>query len=453
MVHKLWEKKGEKLLKDVELFETGSDIELDGKFAQDDIMGSIAHGYMLSKIGILSSEEFKDAQKGLLEILKLIETGKEKLEFGDEDIHTKVENLLTERAGQVGKKIHTGRSRNDQVLVDMRLYAKRKLLNIWGEHLDLIDELLLNAQKYTSAPMPGYTHMQKAMPSSAGMWFGSFAESLMDSLVTLKAAYELNDQCPLGSAAAYGTTLPLDRELTARLLGFKKVQSNALYSQNSRGKIESVILFALVQQLFDISKLATDVLLFTTSEFQFFKVDDCLCTGSSIMPQKKNVDLAELLRSKVHVMESYLSQVFNGTANLPSGYNRDFQDTKKPFIEGLELAEQSLRVSYLLVHHLTPNEAALKKAMTPELYATAAAYDLVQKGVPFREAYQQIGLHLDELQKCDADEMLKKSTHLGGTGNLLIDKRLQELEKERAQYVAEHRRFTNAMNALETLTY
>jgi argininosuccinate lyase len=385
---KLWQKNWQ-LDKTIEIFETKDDLIMDQKLVTYDIFGSLAHAKGLMKIDILTNQEFTTLKKGLLEILFLNQKGQFNLLTGDEDIHTKIENYLVSEYGEVGNKIHTGRSRNDQVLTAIRLYSKEELLHIWHSVHDLTYALLMFAKKYKMALMPGYSHMQKAMPSTVGMWTGAIIEGLLDDLKILHSAYKLNNQSPLGSAAGYGVPLPLNRNYTAQLLGFKKIQTNPIYCQNSRGKIEATILSALISILSDINKLANDVLLFTTSEFGYFDVEKELCTGSSIMPQKKNVDIAELLRSKVHLVLGNYVQTVSLSTNLPSGYNRDLQDTKKPFIESIELTNDSIKVATILVEHISVNKNILKQSLTPELFATHYALSLVQKGMPFREAYKQ----------------------------------------------------------------
>lgn len=392
---KLWSEKN--LNKIVESFETKDDLLLDQKLVEFDIAGSLAHAKMLLKLGILKKQELAKIQKGLDEVLDLNEKGKFKLELGDEDIHSKIENYLTEKFGEVGKKIHTYRSRNDQVLTGLRLYSKKQLEEIEKEVKNLTQLFKKFQKNYGSLPIPGYTHMQKAMPSTLGLWSGSFIASLADDLVLLKSAYKLNDQSPLGSAAGYGLPVIIDREYTAGLLGFSKVQKPVTYTQNSRGKIEAVTISSLVSILQTINKLASDILLFTTQEFSFFKASEEITTGSSIMPQKKNIDLAELLRSKVHlVLGNYISAV-GLSSNLISGYNRDLQDSKKPLMESFEVTLDSVKVTQILLKNIKPNKEVLEKAMTDDLYQTEKAYKLVKKGMPFRKAYEKVkGGDLDE---------------------------------------------------------
>ena len=387
---KLWEKDKTKLDPVIEAFETKEDLLMDQKLVKYDCLGSLAHAKMLCKIGILSKSELAKLEKGLLEILSLDKQGKFLLKIGDEDMHTKIENFLTEKYGEVGQKIHTGRSRNDQVLTAIRLYSKEMMENIKQDLAGLIKSFENFSKKYGSIKMPGYTHMQKAMPSSIRLWAGSFMDSLKDDSLMLNTAIKLNNQSPLGSAAGYGIPLKLDREYTAKLLGFAKAQNNPLYCQNSKGKIEAVILAALTQILLTINKFASDIMLFTTSEFNFFQASDKVTTGSSMMPQKKNPDAAELLRSKVHLILGNYIALVSLSSNLPSGYNRDLQDIKKPLLESLEITLGSLEVTKILLENLTPNKEVLKKSMTEEIFAAQKAYELVQKGMPFRKAYREV---------------------------------------------------------------
>lgn len=447
---KLWQKNKEKLNPIIEAFETKDDLLVDQKLLKFDVYGSIAHAKMLNKIGIISKKELSLIKRGLLEILELGNNGKFILQAGDEDIHTKIENYLTKEYGDAGKKIHTGRSRNDQVLTALRLFTKEELLFIWEDLFILIESFLNFAKKYEFTPMPGYTHMQKAMPSSVGMWAGSFVEGLLDDLDILKSVYSLINKSPLGSAAGYGVPLNIDRNYTSDLLGFKGLQINSLYSQNSRGKLEAAVIALLNSILLDINKFSSDVLLFTTSEFGFFKVSDSLSSGSSIMPQKKNVDIAELLRSKIHLVLGYYTQVISIASNLPSGYNRDLQDTKKAFIEALETTQDSLKVANILVNNLLPNQEKLEEVLTPDIFAVHNALKLVSKGTPFREAYKSVGANISKIKLGselkfllrNKNKYLKKSTHIGGTGNLCLEKYKEQLNKEKHIYKNEYKKFT-----------
>jgi argininosuccinate lyase len=439
---KLWQKNTIEMDSFIESFETKEDLLLDQKLVVSDVYGSLAHAKMLKKIGILTAQELTLLIEGLNEILALTKQNQFVLQPGDEDIHTKIENILTEKYGEVGKKIHTGRSRNDQVLTALRLYSKDKLLAIWADLIQLAENFHQFAKEYESVVMPGFTHMQKAMPSTVGMWAGAFTESFLDDLTSLKNAYQLNDQSPLGSAAGYGVPLPLDREYTAEILGFKKVQINPIYCQNSRGKIESQIIAALSATLFDINKFATDVLFFTSSETGYFSVSESLYSGSSIMPQKKNVDVAELLRSKLHLLLGHYQQIMSLSSNLISGYNRDFQDSKKPFMESLDIAHDSIKATILLINNLIPNKEKLQAALTPEIYATHYAIKFVTQGIPFRVAYQMVGEDLSQLKTTDETLTTKQSTHIGGTDNLALDAYADSLEKEKQQYSSEKGKFS-----------
>lgn len=449
---KLWqknipeEKAGCKLSKTVEVFETKGDLVLDQNLVEVDVWGSLAHARMLRRIGVLSVAELKKIEKGLQEIITLNKAGGFKLQFAEEDIHTKIENYITEKYGEAGQKMHTGRSRNDQVLTDLRLFTKQKLLSIWQELIVLSESFLQFAQKYEFSAMPGYTHMQKAMPSSVGMWSAAFAESFLDDLEVLKMVYRLNNQSPLGSAASYGVPIDLDREYTASLLGFEKVQNNSLYCQNSRGKIEGNVLASFVSIMQTINKFASDILLFTTAEFNFFTVADELCSGSSIMPQKRNVDVAELLRSKLHLILGNYMQIVSLSSNLVSGYNRDLQDAKKPLIESLETVLESIKMTDILINNITPNKDALEKSLTPEIFATHKVMEMVKKGVPFREAYREV-LRKDGLPK-NAKSIIKDSKHAGGTGNLGLKKLLLKVKIEGKIQRVEAEGFGKTINGL-----
>jgi argininosuccinate lyase len=391
---KLWQKDKEKLITEIEAFETKGDLLLDQKLIPFDIQGSMAHTKMLNKIGILTVKELQILLEGLRKINLLYEQNKFLLSFGDEDMHSKIENFLTENYGDVGKKIHTARSRNDQVLTALRLYSLHELNLIKSQVTELIKTFKLFKKDYGKIPMPGYTHMQKAMPSSISLWVESFISAFKDDLKSINNVKALISQSPLGSAAGYGVPIKLDKQFTAKLLGFKKVQENPIYCQSSRAKFEGNILSVLISLLLTINKFASDLLLFTASEFSFFQASENITTGSSIMPQKKNLDLAELLRSKVHLVLGNYVQIISLSSNLISGYNRDLQDSKKPLMESLEITKESLKITQLLMLNVKPNKENLNKAMTKELFATEKALSLVLKGESFRNAYKKIGKSL-----------------------------------------------------------
>ncbi len=419
-VSKLWDK-GYDLNPLIEAFVVGDDLEYDNPLIIPDVLGSIAHAAGLAKIGVLSADEFWALQAGLAEIASLYEQGEFLLEPGDEDVHTKIENWLSKHVGEAGKNIHTARSRNDQVLIDLRLYTREAILPVYSTVLSACEALLQLAAEHRLTPMPGYTHMQRAMLSTVGVWAGAYLESLLDDLDLLDAAVKLNDQNPLGSAASYGAPLPLDRQYVSDLLGFSKVQNNVLYTQHARGKFEGAIVQALVQISLDLSKLAQDILLFTTAEYDFFSLDNSVLTGSSIMPQKKNLGAVEMLRGRAQVMLAYQQQILGVVAGLPSGYNKDSQETKKPFMDAIDLASQSAAVAALYVSKLVPNREQLIAACSPELFATDIAYDRVRQGQPFRDAYREVAALVDDLPGQDPHEHLQHRTHQGTSGDLGLD--------------------------------
>ena len=445
MSPKLWEK-DYSLDALIELFTVGDDPLLDTHLVAADCIGSIAHGAMLQKIGILSSEEFTGLKTELINIA--VSGDSLTIEKTDEDVHTAVENRLTEAVGDAGKKIHTGRSRNDQIIVDLRLWAKGFLHSFGNSFFSLIEELLVFADRHKDIPMPGRTHMQPAMPSSAGLWAGSFAEELLDVCRLLSTAYEINDQCPLGSAASYGVPLPLDRKMTADLLGFAKVQNNVLYANNSRGKTESVILQALHQAMLTLSRMAQDMILFSMPEFGYFTLPDSLCSGSSIMPQKKNPCGLELIRAKAASVGGYADTVLNIIKALPSGYNRDFQETKRPFMKGCSAAHLCIDVCRLSVSSLTVNRDVCIQAFTPEVFATDRAIELVAEGKPFRDAYREIGLNIDKLSAKDPEKSIPEKTYQGTAGNLNSASAEQDLASRRSMAEDREARFYSAIEKL-----
>jgi argininosuccinate lyase len=393
MKTKLWGKKNKekKLGNEVEEFTVGDDYILDQKLVKYDCLSSIAHAKMLGKIGILNKEEVKKLVKELKEVIKLNKKGKFLISQEQEDCHTAIEIYLTKKLGDVGKKIHTGRSRNDQVLTALRLYYKTELeecKKLVNEFMDAIKKFL---EKYGNIKLPGYTHSRKAMPSSIALWGNSFIESMKDNLGEINLAIKLVDQSPLGTGAGYGIPMQIDRECIRKLLGFKKIQNNPIYVQNSRGKFESTILHTLTQVMFDLNKISTDLIIFSMPEFGYFSLPEKFCTGSSMMPQKINPDVLELLRAKYHVVVSYEFQVKNIIGNLLSGYNRDLQLTKKAVMDGIEITKKCLSTMILVINDVKVNEENCKKGLTEEIYATEKVYELVLKeGIPFREAYEII---------------------------------------------------------------
>ncbi|MBN2618608.1 MAG: argininosuccinate lyase [Spirochaetales bacterium] len=405
----------------IEEFTVGNDYELDLDLVEFDCIASMAHAKMLSTIGILSESEYDKLETELQKIIIDVKDGNFIINRSDEDGHTAIESRLTQKLGDIGKKIHTGRSRNDQVITATRLYSKSQIKKTISSGLKLVDSLIEMAQKNKDVPMVGRTHMQSAMPSSVGLWAGAFAEEILDDVKNLKNIYQLIDQNPLGSAASYGVPLPLNRELTGEILGFKKVQNNVLYVNNSRGKFESIILDAMDQVTLTLSKMAQDLILFSLPEFDYFSLPKELCSGSSIMPQKKNPDGFELIRSKSAIVTSCAFQIKSIIRSLPTGYNRDFQDTKEPFMRGCKTTLLSIRIMELSIQKLEVNVDKCIKGFTPENFATDVALEMVAKGASFRDAYVEVGLNIDKLANRDPVEAIKLRTHTGTSGNLGLD--------------------------------
>jgi argininosuccinate lyase len=432
---RLWQKKTAFSLHPViEEYNAGDDIIFDQELLPYDVIGTLGYGKMLNRHKIISDDELEILKKGLQEITELYEKGEFNLKLEDEDCHTKIENYLTENHGEIGKKIHTARSRNDQVLVTMRLFMKDKLMDIKSEALDLVKTLVETAKKYEFVPMPGYTHMQKAMPTTVGSWYGSFAESLLDDIRILMGINDLLvDQNPLGSGAGYGSPFDFDRDKLSEELGFKRTQKNVMYCQNSRGKIEGMVVEACCQLMLTLNKLATDWLLYTTQEFNFFTIPDQISTGSSIMPQKKNLDVAEIIRGRTSTVLACKNEINMNILNKVSGYHRDGQEIKRPLFLAIRYTEMSLAAAKIITEHLVPNEEEILNDLSPELFAAHKAFELVKEGKCFREAYVTVGQNLADIKidKHSIVAMLKESTHQGGTGNLQLDELLKEVEEMR----------------------
>lgn len=414
---KLWAK-GYKLNQVVEDFMTSDDTTLDLRIARYDCIASIAHAQMLAKINILDADECKLLVAKLNEIIILLDNGEFKIAANQEDIHTAIENYLVIQLGDVGKKIHTARSRNDQVLTALRLYCKHGLHEIISKLINTLEVLYIFADKYQDIAYVGRTHYQKAMPSSLGLWMGAFLESLLDDAELIISSYQLIDQSPLGSAASYGVVLPIDRQFSSDLLGFAKVQNNVLYANNSRGKFESVIIHSLSQVMLDLSKLATDVILFSAPEMSYLNLPIHFCSGSSLMPNKKNPDPFELIRAKSAILIANLMQTMELSRALPSGYNRDYQETKRPLFNSFDITGQSLDVVTIIMAEITANPDKCLAAFDGEVFATDRVLQLAAEGVPFRDAYQQIASSLNQVNINDPVQNIKAKTHLGATGNL-----------------------------------
>src|SRR6266704_1586703 len=455
---KLWQK-GYQLNDQVERFEAAQNSLLDARLIRHDVWGSLAHVAMLAKIGVLTETEHRILKDTLCKVLELEEEHAFTVTLEDEDVHTCVENFLAANAGPVGKKIHMARSRNDQILVDLRLYGKEQMHNIMTRLCNLCLALIELADTHADLPMPGYTHMQRAMLSSVGLWASSFAEALLDDEKLLSAAYQLNDQSPLGSAAGYGVPIDIDRQYCADLLGFSHVQNNVIYVQNSRGKIEAAIVQALAQTMLDLSKLAQDILLFTTVEYGFFQMPQELCTGSSIMPQKRNLGVMELVRARTQTMLALQQQILGIVSGLPSGYNMDYQETKRPFMEALDIVQESLEICTLVVSSLEVNTDRLIAACTFELFAADRAYELTTTAnLPFRDAYRIVGAEvtaqLDRKMPLPVEsqeqliQRISARSHLGGAGNLGLAIIQNQLEHVNSLWEERAETFTKTIEAL-----
>jgi len=444
---KLWQK-GYAVHPLIEEYLAG-DVSFDNRLIEADVLGSIAHARMLGKIGLLTGEEVAALTKELTHIVELAEAGQFVVTTADEDVHTKIENHLSATVGEAGGRIHTARSRNDQVLVDLRLFTRVELTALMDALLDTIEALTEYAERGKSIPMPGYTHMQRAMLSSVGLWIAGFAEALLDDLQVLRTAYAINDQSPLGSAASYGVPFDIDRQYVADLLGFAKVQRNVLYAQAGRGKFEGLVVQALAQIMIDLSRLAQDVLLFTTSEYDFFRVAPEMTTGSSIMPQKHNLDVMEIMRGKARTVLAYQQQILETVTGLPSGYNTDFGETKSAFMRALDVTVASLRVMTVFLPGLEPREERMQAACSPQLFATDHAYALVtSEEMPFRDAYRLIASQLDTLAPMDPHEQLQNRRHIGAAGNLGLDEIRASIAAERATVAAQRAKIAAVKEAL-----
>lgn len=427
MARKLWDK-GERVDDLVQRFCTGDDWRLDQRLLEADIQGTRAHARMLARIGILTKAEIARVEKALDDAHRI------RVTEGDEDVHTALENFLVARLGDLGKKIHTGRSRNDQVLLATRIWLRREARAIAVEALDLADALAAWAERHRLAVWPGYTHTRRAMPSSAGHWAGAFAEALLDDAVVLRGAYDLLDQSPLGSAAGYGVGLPLDRAFVARELGFARVQANTLYVQNSRGKFEAHLLAAIEQVMLTMNRMATDVVVLSSEEVGFLVLPREYCTGSSIMPNKRNPDALELVRASLHRVRACRNAVIGTVANLTSGYHRDLQLTKGPVMEAVDVARACLGVMLRIAPRLGVDSDRARRALTPDVFATDEAVRLVRRGVPFRDAYRQVAARIGELAGEDPIENLRSKRHLGAPGNLGIARLQRAIARERRRW-------------------
>lgn len=419
MASKLWEK-SVTVNHDVETYTVGQDREMDMYLARYDVLGSLAHIAMLESIGLLTADELSVLTDELRSIYGVIESGDFKIEDDVEDVHSQVELMLTRRLGDIGKKIHSGRSRNDQVLVDLKLFIRSKIEDVIDAMTGLFHALLEQSGRYKDVLMPGYTHLQVAMPSSFGLWFGAYAESLVDDLTVLKAAYSVTNRNPLGSAAGYGSSFPLDRAMTTRLLGFDSMDYNVVYAQMGRGKVERIVAQALASVAATVAKLAFDACMFNSQNFGFIKLPDQYTTGSSIMPHKKNPDVFELTRAKCNKIQALPYEITLITNNLPSGYFRDLQMVKESFLPAFDSLTDILTMVTRMVSELTVNPDILSDPRYSLMFSVEEVNRLTLEGMPFRDAYKKVGL---DIEKGDfKPDYNLAHTHEGSIGNLCNDK-------------------------------
>ena len=403
----------------VESFTVGKDREMDMHLAGADVLGSLAHTRMLNSIGLMTDEDLAAVQQELKKIYKEIEAGQFQIEDSVEDVHSQVEMMLTQRIGDAGKKIHSGRSRNDQVLVDLKLYFRSEIHNIFNNTEVLFNELIKLSEQYKNVLMPGYTHLQIAMPSSFGLWFGAYAESLVDDLHLLKAAWSVCNKNPLGSAAGYGSSFPLNRTMTTQLLGFEDLNFNVVYAQMGRGKTERILAQAMSSIAATLAKFAMDVTLFINQNFGFISFPAHLTTGSSIMPHKKNPDVFELIRSRCNKIQALPTEIAMMTTNLPVGYHRDLQLLKENLFPAFQSLNECLEIATFMLENIEIKNNILDDPKYDYLFSVEVVNNEVLKGVPFREAYKNIGLAIEEGTFQPSKEV--NHTHEGSIGNLCND--------------------------------
>ncbi|GAA4751311.1 argininosuccinate lyase [Flavisolibacter ginsenosidimutans] len=431
---KLWQKENTSTSQLIETFTVGRDKEFDLLLAPYDVQGSIAHVTMLGEVGLMEKDEAEKAVEALQQIAAEIEEGGFKIDENVEDVHSQVELLLTQRVGDIGKKIHSGRSRNDQVAVDIKLYLRAEVKAVKDEVAELFDLLLQQSEKYKNVLLPGYTHLQIAMPSSFGLWFGAYAESFVDDLEMLAAAYRITNKNPLGSGAGYGSSFPLNRRRTTELLNFASLNHNSVYAQMTRGKTEKAVAMGLSCIAATLSKLAMDCCLYMNQNFGFITFPSELTTGSSIMPHKKNPDVFELIRAKCNRIQSTPNELTLLLNNLPSGYHRDLQLTKEILFPAIEELKACLQLCRLMLTNIQVKESILLDQKYKYLFTVEAVNDLVNRGIPFREAYKQIG---DDVEGGNfAFDVTKPlaHTHEGSISNLCNKEISEEMQKVLAQF-------------------
>jgi len=423
---KLWEK-GIPTDKKTDLFTVGNDRELDLVLAKYDVIGSMAHAKMLGKTGLLTAQETNDLVAALQDILQIIKAGEFTIEDSFEDVHSKVEYLLIQKLGDTGKKIHVARSRNDQVLTDVHLYLKSEIKTIKNQVKELFDLLISLSKQYQNILLPGYTHFQVAMPSSFGMWFSAYAETLIDDVTMLNAALTVADQNPLGSAAGYGSSFPIDRTFTTLEMGFATLKYNSIAAQMSRGKVEKTTAFAMASVAGTLSKLSMDICVYLSQNFNFISLPQHLTTGSSIMPHKKNPDIFELIRGKCNKIQALPYELTLITNNLPSGYHREFQLLKEGLFPALQTLKSCLEMAHYSIKEIKVNENILDDKKYDYLFTVDALNELVTAGVPFRDAYKIVGEQVDN--GTFTSPKATKHTHEGSINNLCLDEIVAKMEK------------------------
>ncbi|MFD2892876.1 argininosuccinate lyase [Flavobacterium chuncheonense] len=434
MADKIWQKTTDKNMQHAEIvekFTVGNDVDFDLILAKYDVLGSLAHCEMLHNIQLLTDEEWYAIKKELLVISQEINQNQFEIEPGIEDIHSQVEHLLIQRIGDIGKKIHSGRSRNDQVLTDLKLYFKAELLSIVDLTSALFESLINLSNKHKSTLLPGYTHLQIAMPSSFGLWFGAYAESLVDDLELLLAAYNITNKNPLGSGAGYGTSFPLNRTLTTELLGFKTLNFNSVYAQMTRGKTEKTIAMALAGLAGTLSKFSYDMCLYLNQNFNFISFPDSLTTGSSIMPHKKNPDVFEIMRARCNRIQALPNELILLMNNLPSGYHRDCQLSKEGLFPAFKSLKECLEMLHFMLQNITVKEGIVKDEKYKYMFSVENVNQQVLDGIPFRDAYKNIGLAIEN--NLFQPEYNVNHTHEGSIGNLcndLIEKAFYEVKEK-----------------------
>ena len=424
---KLWQKENTAVAEKIERFTVGKDREMDLHLAGYDVLGSLAHAQMLQSIGLLTADELVQIRRELNSIFQNIQTSGFRIDDGMEDVHSQIEWLLTQKLGEVGKKIHSGRSRNDQVLTAIKLFLRDRIAHIARETKRLFDRLILLSEEYKTVLLPGYTHLQVAMPSSFGLWFGAYAESLTDDMLVLQAAYKITNKNPLGSGAGYGSSFPLNRSMTTQLLGFETLNYNVVYAQMTRGKTEYSVGVALAALAATLSRLAMDVCLYNSQNFAFVTLPDELTTGSSIMPHKKNPDVAELLRGRTNRLKALPYELTLLMGNLPSGYHREMQLTKEILFPALEEISDCIDITHFMLENISINPDILLDGRYRYLFSVERVNALVLQGVPFREAYQQVGKEIADGTYQPNTQV--NHTHEGSIGNLCSTQIISEMQK------------------------